>query len=190
VHPLDAGHFAREDASKEYGDLVAAWITGGYPQHSRINDAERKFRARRRGSMPAKGSTEWKGDLPTGTGTFTAGGTISGGYTDKSRFEDGPGSNPEQLIAGARGLLLRGAANILAKAGTTAESIRTEPTVTLRPVGGTPTITKIALTTDAKVSGLDEAWFREHHNTAKAGWPVSGALAAVPEITPEASLAP
>ena len=41
--------------------------------------------------MPAKGSAEWRGDLPTGTGTFTAGDTISGGYTFKSRFEDGPG---------------------------------------------------------------------------------------------------
>ena len=50
-------------------------------------------------TMAAKGSAEWKGDVPTGTGTFTAGDTISGGYTYKSRFEDGPGSNPEQLIA-------------------------------------------------------------------------------------------
>ncbi len=51
--------------------------------------------------MPAKESAEWKGDLPTGFGTFTAGDTISRGYTYKSRFEDGPGSNPEQLIAAA-----------------------------------------------------------------------------------------
>ncbi len=51
--------------------------------------------------MPAKGNAEWKGDLQTGTGTFTAGDSISGGYTFKSRFEDGPGSNPEQLIAAA-----------------------------------------------------------------------------------------
>ena len=51
--------------------------------------------------MAAKGSAEWKGDLPSGTGTFTAGDSISGGYTFKSRFEDGPGSNPEQLIAAA-----------------------------------------------------------------------------------------
>jgi len=42
------------------------------------------------GDMPAKGSAEWKGDVPTGTGTFTAGDTISGGYTFKSRFEDVP----------------------------------------------------------------------------------------------------
>ncbi len=51
--------------------------------------------------MPAHGSAEWRGDVPTGAGTFSAGDTISGGYTFKSRFEDGPGSNPEQLIAAA-----------------------------------------------------------------------------------------
>ena len=51
--------------------------------------------------MPAHGSAEWKGDVPSGAGTFTAGDSIRGGYTFKSRFEDGPGSNPEQLIAAA-----------------------------------------------------------------------------------------
>ena len=51
--------------------------------------------------MPAKGSAEWKGDLRSGAGTFTAGGSLSGGFTFESRFEDGPGSNPEQLIAAA-----------------------------------------------------------------------------------------
>ena len=68
--------------------------------------------------MPAKGSAEWKGDLPSGSGTFTAGDTIGGCYTFKSRFEDGPGSNPEQLIAAApRRLLLDGSLNMLAQAG-------------------------------------------------------------------------
>jgi hypothetical protein len=51
--------------------------------------------------MPAKGSAEWSGDVPTGTSSFTAGDTISGGYTYKSRFENGPGSNPEQLVGAA-----------------------------------------------------------------------------------------
>ena len=51
--------------------------------------------------MPAKGSAEWQGDLKSGSGTFTAGDSISGEYSFKSRFEDGPGANPEQLIAGA-----------------------------------------------------------------------------------------
>ena len=50
--------------------------------------------------MPARGSAEWKGDVPTGSGTFTAGDSINGGYTYKSRFEDGPGSNPNAAKLG------------------------------------------------------------------------------------------
>jgi osmotically inducible protein OsmC len=145
----------------------------------------------RGGTMPAKGSAEWKGDLPTGSGTFTAGDTISGGYTFKSRFEDGPGSNPEQLIAAAHAACFSMAlSNALAKAGHPPLSVQTNATVTLRPVDGTPTITKIALVTVGRVPGLDEAAFTEHATAAKAGCPVSRALASVPEITLEASLAP
>lgn len=141
--------------------------------------------------MPAKGSAEWKGDVPTGTGTFTAGDTISGGYTYRSRFEDGPGSNPEQLIAAAHAACFSMAlSNILAQAGTPPDSVHTDAAVTLRPVDGVPTITKIALVTVGKVPGLDEASFIEHANAAKAGCPVSRALAGVPEITLEATLAP
>jgi lipoyl-dependent peroxiredoxin len=138
---------------------------------------------------PAKGSAEWKGDVPTGSGTFTAGDTISGGYTYKSRFEGGSGSNPEQLIAAAHASCFSMAlANILAEAGTPADFVHTDATVTLRPVDGVPTITKIALVTTGKVPGLDETTFVGNAHTAKAGCPVSRALAAVPEITLEASL--
>ena len=140
--------------------------------------------------MPAKGSAEWKGDVPTGTGTFTAGDTISGGYTYKSRFEDGPGSNPEQLIAAAHAACFSMAlASLLAKSGNPADSVHTDATVTLRLVDGTPTITRIALVTVGRVPGLDEAAFADHANAAKVGCPVSRALAGVPEITLEASLA-
>src|SRR5712692_7500573 len=139
--------------------------------------------------MPAKGSAEWKGDLPTGSGTFTAGDTISGGYTFKSRFEDGPGSNPEQLIAAAHAACFSMAlSNILAEAGSPPESVHTEATVTLRHDDGKPTITKIELFTVGRVPGIDEAGFVEHAQAAKAGCPVSRALASVPEITLEASL--
>jgi osmotically inducible protein OsmC len=111
--------------------------------------------------MPAKGSAEWKGDVPTGTGTFTAGDTIAGGYTYKSRFEDGPGSNPEQLIAAAHAACFSMAlANILAQAGIAPESIHTDSTVTLRPVDGVPTITKIALVTVGRVPGIDASAFQ------------------------------
>jgi osmotically inducible protein OsmC len=132
--------------------------------------------------MAAKGSAEWKGDLQGGSGTFTAGDSISGGYTFKSRFEDGPGSNPEQLIAAAH-------AACLATAGSPPESVQTDATVTLRFVDGAPTITKIALVTTGRVPGIDQAAFAEHAAAAKAGCVVSRALAAVPEITLEATLA-
>jgi len=120
--------------------------------------------------MPAKGSAEWKGDLPSGSGTFTAGDTISGEYSYRSRFEDGPGANPEQLIAAAHASCF-------------------SATVTLRPVDGAPTITKIALVTVGRVPGIDAATFQRHAAAAKAGCPVSRALASVAEITLEASLA-
>src|SRR6202790_1157778 len=139
--------------------------------------------------MPAKGTAEWKGDLRSGTGTFTAGDSISGGYTFKSRFEDGPGSNPEQLIAAAHSACFTMAlSNILAEAGSPPDSVHTDATVTLRPVDGVPTITKIALVTVGRVPGVDEATFVEHATAAKNGCPVSRALAGVPEITLEASL--
>src|ERR1700759_3376542 len=140
--------------------------------------------------MAAKGSAEWKGDVPTGSGTFTAGDSISGGYTFKSRFEDGPGSNPEQLIAAAHAACFSMAlSSLLAKAGPPPESVQTDATVTLRPVDGRPTITKIELVTVGRVPGLDEATFIEHAQAAKAGCPVSRALPGVPEITLEASFA-
>src|SRR3979490_379692 len=77
--------------------------------------------------MPAKAQAEWKGDLPSGSGTFSAGDTISGGYTFKSRFEDGPGSNPEQLIAAAHAACFSMALpNMLAQAGQPADSVKTD----------------------------------------------------------------
>ncbi len=140
--------------------------------------------------MAAKGSAEWKGDLRGGNGTFTAGDTIAGEYSFRSRFEDGPGANPEQLIAAAHASCFSMAlSNMLAEAGSPPDSVRTDATVTLRPVDGAPTITKIELVTVARVPGLDDAAFQEHAAAAKAGCPVSRALAGVPEITLDATLA-
>jgi osmotically inducible protein OsmC len=139
--------------------------------------------------MPAKGSAEWQGDLPTGSGTFTAGDTITGEYSAKSRFEDDPGANPEQLIAAAHASCFSMAlSDILAEAGSPPDSVHTDATVTLRRVDGAPTITKIALVTVGRVPGLDDPAFQQHAAAAKAGCPVSRALASVPEITLEASL--
>jgi lipoyl-dependent peroxiredoxin len=140
--------------------------------------------------MAAKGSAEWQGDLKSGAGTFTAGDSITGEYSFKSRFEDGPGANPEQLIAGAHAACFSMAlAAGLGDAGTPAESVRTDATVTLRFVDGAPTITAIALRTVGSVPGIDEAAFQAAAKQAKEGCPVSRALAGVPEITLEASLA-
>lgn len=140
--------------------------------------------------MPvSKGTAEWRGDVPTGTGAFTAGDSLSGGYTFKSRFEDGPGGNPEQLIAAAHASCFSMAlSSALSKAGYTATSIRTEAQVTLRPVDGTPTITTIALTVRGIVPDISAEEFVETAKAAKAGCPVSRALAGVPEITLDAEL--
>jgi lipoyl-dependent peroxiredoxin len=140
--------------------------------------------------MPAKGNAEWKGDLRSGSGTFTAGDTIQGDFSFKSRFEDGPGANPEQLIAAAHASCFSMAlSNGLAEAGTPVESVKTDATVTLRIVDGAPTTTSIALTTVGVVPGLDDDAFKAAAEDAKKNCPVSKALASVPDITLDASLA-
>ncbi len=140
--------------------------------------------------MPAKGAAEWKGDLKSGAGSFTAGDSIAGEYSYRSRFEDGPGANPEQLIAAAHAACFSMALSaVLGEAGTPVDSVRTDATVTLRLADGLPTITSIALKTVGQVPGLDEAGFREAAEGAKTGCVISRALAGVPEITLEASLA-
>ncbi len=139
--------------------------------------------------MPAKGVAEWRGDLRSGTGRFTAGEDISGEYSFKSRFEDGPGANPEQLIAAAEAACFSMAlSNMLSEAGAIPESVRTDARVTLRLLDGVPTITTIELTTVGRVPGLDEAAFQEQAAKAKLDCPVSRALASVPEVTLEATL--
>jgi len=140
--------------------------------------------------MAAKGSARWQGDLRSGSGTFSAGdGGIAGDYSFKTRFEDAPGANPEQLIAAAHASCYSMAlSNMLAEAGTPPTSVETHATVTLRPVDGKPTITGIALRTVGVVPGIDEARFGELAQQAKVGCPVSRALAGVAEITLDASL--
>jgi lipoyl-dependent peroxiredoxin len=140
--------------------------------------------------MPAKAQAEWKGDLKSGSGTFSAGdGGISGEFSFKSRFEDGPGANPEQLIGAAHASCFSMALSAaLGEAGHPVDSVRTNATVTLRIVDGAPTITKIELVTVGKVPGIDQAAFEAAANGAKANCPVSKALAGVPEVTLEATL--
>jgi len=139
--------------------------------------------------MPSKGSAEWNGDLQSGRGEFLAGDSITGNYSFKSRFEDGEGANPEQLIGAAHAACFSMAlSNMLSEAGNVPDSVKTEAVVTLKIVDGDPTITKIALTTVGKVPGIDEDAFKQQAEAAKKGCPVSKALAGVGEITLDASL--
>jgi osmotically inducible protein OsmC len=140
-------------------------------------------------TMPAKGSAEWKGDLKSGAGTFTAGDTVGGNFSFRSRFEDGAGANPEQLIAAAHASCFSMAlSNMLAQAGAAPESVHTDATVTLRNIDGAPTIASIALVTVGRVPGLSDEDFQKHASAAKTGCIISRALAGVPEITLTATL--
>jgi osmotically inducible protein OsmC len=137
--------------------------------------------------MPAKGSAEWKGDLPTGAGTFTAGDTISGGYTFKSRFEDGPGSNPEQLIAAAHAACFSMALSAqLGGANLTPDSINTSATLTMEKQDSGWAITAVHLDVVARVPNADAAAFQKAADNAKSGCPVSKVLKA--NITMDAKL--
>ena len=137
------------------------------------------------------GSAEWKGSLQEGSGTVTVGnGVHTGPYSFHSRFEDGEGTNPEELISAAEAACFSMALSlILGEDGHTADSIRTDVRVQLRPVDGQPTITQIAVKTEGKVPGIDEAQFKEAAEKAKAGCVISRALAGVQEITLEATFA-
>lgn len=140
--------------------------------------------------MAAKAKAQWKGDLKSGRGEFDAGGSLRGEYSFHSRFEDGPGANPEQLIAAAHAACFSMAlSNMLAEAGSPPESVETDATVTLGRVDGAATITRVDLVTVGRVPGIDEATFVDLAEKAKKGCPVSKALASVPEITLSASLA-
>ena len=115
-------------------------------------------------------------------------GAYEGGYTYATRFEEEPGSNPEELIAAAHaGCYSMYLSNVLAKAGHEPTSVETTAAVHLGRTETGPTITRIDLRTRADVPGLDADEFAKHAETAKAGCPVSKALAAV-EITLDAAL--
>ena len=136
------------------------------------------------------GSASWSGDLSSGSGEVTVGaGTWSAPYSFASRFEEGAGTNPEELIAAAHaGCFSMALSHILSEAGHTPRTVETVARVQLRPVDGSPTIARIELDTRGAVDGLDEDGFREFAEQAKAGCAVSRALAGVPEIALSATL--
>ena len=139
--------------------------------------------------MKRKASAVWKGGIKDGKGTIS---TDSGVLTDtrysfSTRFEDGKGTNPEELIgaahAGCFSMALSGA---LGGAGLTAESIHTTAAVTLDKVGEGFGITAVHLTVSAKVPGADEKTFMTAATNAKESCPVSRVLNA--KITMDAKL--
>lgn len=138
-----------------------------------------------------EGTAEWQGDLKNGSGKVSvASGLFDGTYSFSTRFEDEPGTNPEELIGAAHaGCFSMALSNILAEAGHTPESVRTTAKVHLRFVDVAPTITGIDLITEGRVPGIDQEQFAEYAAQAKAGCPVSRALAGVGEITLDATLA-
>jgi osmotically inducible protein OsmC len=137
------------------------------------------------------GSAEWRGDLKDGSGSLTVGdGVFEGQYSFSSRFEEGEGTNPEELIAAAHASCFAMAlSNILAEHGHAPDSVRVGARVHLRNVDGAPTIAEIDLDVEGRVADIDEAHFRAHAEEAKAGCPVSRALAGVPDIQLTARLA-
>ena len=116
-------------------------------------------------------SAVWEGDLRSGSGTLeTQTGNVSGAYTFASRFEDGTGTNPEELLAAAHAACFAMAlSNELDKAGHTPTRVDATAVVTL---DGTE-ITRSALSCEAEVPGIDEDTFQEIAAGAKAGCPVS-----------------
>ncbi len=125
-----------------------------------------------------KASASWQGGLKGGKGNFKLGsGALEGAYSFTTRFEDEPGTNPEELIAAAHASCFSMALSAgLEKAGFTPESISTEAQATFEKLDAGWRITKITLVTEARVPGIDEAAFMEQAEGAKAGCPISNVL--------------
>src|SRR5919108_54545 len=137
------------------------------------------------------GSAEWRGDLRGGEGDLTVGdGVFKGAYSFTSRFEEGEGTNPEELIAAAHAACFTMAlSNILAEHGHAPESVRTVAKLHLGQKEEGPTIHRIELETEGRVAQIDQDHFAEHAEEAKNGCPVSRALAGVEEMNLTARLA-
>jgi len=141
--------------------------------------------------MPTRnGSAQWRGDLQGGDGTLRLGsGAWEGPYSFKSRFEEGDGTNPEELIGAAQAACYSMQLSaMLAGDGHTPDHVDTTAKVHLRFVDEKPTITKIELETEGKVPGIDDATFQDTAAKAKEACLVSRALAGVGEITLSAKL--
>ena len=133
--------------------------------------------------MPTRhAEATWTGDLKSGKGDFTGqSGSIKGGYSFGTRFENAAGTNPEELIGAAHASCFSMAlAAGLGKAGHQPKRVHTTADVTIDKVGEGFKITKIVLKTEGQVPGIDAATFKEFAEKTKTGCPVSQALAATP----------
>jgi osmotically inducible protein OsmC len=140
--------------------------------------------------MPTRTSTaDWTGTLKEGHGHMKfGGGAYDGAFTWASRFSDGGGTNPEELLAAAHaGCFSMALSGDLVKAGFQPAEIRTNAEAHLDQVDGKWTITRIELTVGAKVPGIDDAQFQKIAAGTKDNCPVSRALKAI-EITLDATL--
>ncbi|TYQ07240.1 UNVERIFIED_ORG: osmotically inducible protein OsmC [Zoogloea ramigera] len=140
-------------------------------------------------SSQHSGSAVWSGGLKDGIGSISTqtGVLKEAPYGFKARFEDGPGTNPEELIGAAHaGCYTMALSGVLAEAGMTAQKLETTAAVTLDKVDGGFAITKVHLTLLATIPGADQAKFEEAANKAKVNCPVSKLLNA--EITLDAKL--
>ena len=139
--------------------------------------------------MKRQASAVWQGGLKDGKGTIStdSGVLANTQYSFSTRFEDGAGTNPEELIAAAHaGCFSMALSGQLDAAGLTAESINTTASVSLEKTDAGFAITKVHLDVTAKVPGADQAAFEKATNNAKSGCPVSKVLKA--EITMNATL--
>jgi osmotically inducible protein OsmC len=139
--------------------------------------------------MKRKASAEWKGGLKDGKGTIsTDSGVLSNTqYSFSTRFEEGKGTNPEELIAAAHaGCFSMALSGQLGNAGMTAQSIRTSATVTLEKTDAGFTVTSVHLDVLAKIPGAEKSAFDTAANNAKTGCPISRLLNA--KITMDAKL--
>ena len=135
-------------------------------------------------------TAEWKGNLKEGSGSVaTESGALDAIYSFPSRFEEGDGTNPEELIGAAlAGCFSMALSAELSKAGHTPESVRTVARVSLVTTEDGPSINRIELECDVRVpGGIEQETFQEKARGAKVGCPVSKALGG-PEVTLQARL--
>ena len=139
--------------------------------------------------MKRKASAEWKGGLKDGKGTVSSDSGVLANtpYSFSTRFEDQPGTNPEELIAAAHaGCFTMALSGQLGNRGMTAESLQTTATLTMDKLDAGWTVTAIHLDVKAKIPGADAAKFDEATQAAKTGCPISRLLNT--KITMEARL--